>query len=136
MSPVFCIYFDHWGLFLSSYFIWSVLSSLLLHWEFSIIIFLHMFGSYRLYFLFPSFSCSFPVPVPPSLPSFPFLAAQWQMESPDQGSDLSHSCDLPCSCSNTGSLNPLCGDRTCILALQRHCQSRCSTAETSRLYSY
>ena len=36
-----------------------------------------------------------------------------------QGSDLSHNCDLHCSCSNTRSFNPLCwaGGQTCILVL-------------------
>ena len=35
---------------------------------------------------------------------FFFLAAPWHMEFLGQGSDLSHSCDLSCSCSNAGSL--------------------------------
>ena len=38
-----------------------------------------------------------------------------------QGSDLSFSCKLPCSCGNARFFNPLCQaeDRTCILALQK-----------------
>ena len=37
-------------------------------------------------------------------PFFPFLADSWPMEFPGQGPDLSSSCDLSCSCSNTRSL--------------------------------
>ena len=44
------------------------------------------------------------------------------MEFLGQGSDLSHSCDLCCSCSssNAGSFNLLCqeGDQTCVLAFR------------------
>ena len=39
-----------------------------------------------------------------SLLFFPFSVAPWRMEFPGQGSDLSHSCDLSCSCSNAKSL--------------------------------
>ena len=37
--------------------------------------------------------------------SFPFLAAPWHVELPGQGSDPSRSCDLCCTCGNTGSLS-------------------------------
>ena len=59
---------------------------------------------------------------------FFFLAAPQHMEFLGQGSDLSHSCNLRHSYSNTGSLNLVCQarDRTCILALQRFL----TTAET------
>ena len=40
---------------------------------------------------------------------FSFLAAQWHMEFPGQGSDLSHSCGLSCSCGNAGSLTHCAG---------------------------
>ena len=61
---------------------------------------------------------------------FLFLDAPWHMEFPGQGSDLSCSCSLRHSCSNTGSFNLLCrtGAQTCILVLQRRCQSHCTTA--------
>ena len=54
------------------------------------------------------------------------------MEFLGQGLDLSHSCDLYCSCSNNGSFKLLCQarDQTCILARQRWCQSHCTTAGT------
>ena len=54
---------------------------------------------------------------------FPFLATMQHMEVLGQGSDLSCSCDLCCSCCNTESFNTLCQarDQTCILVLQRHC---------------
>ena len=52
---------------------------------------------------------------------FCFWTPSLPMDFPGQGSDLS--CDLCCSCGNTGSLNPLCwaGERTCILAQQSCC---------------
>ena len=45
---------------------------------------------------------------------FSFLATLKHMEFLDQGSDLSHSCDLYHRCGNTRFFNPLCwvGDRT------------------------
>ena len=69
---------------------------------------------------------------------FFFFGRPVHMEFPGQGSDLSRCCDLHCSCGNTGSFNPLCwaGVRTCDLALQRHCQSRCATAGTPQLALY
>ena len=65
-----------------------------------------------------------------------FLAIHKHMEFPGQGSDLSCSCDLRCSCCNAGSFNPLCQarDRTCILALQRHHQYHCTTLGTLHLH--
>ena len=49
-----------------------------------------------------------------------------------RGSDLSHSCHLHCSCSNSRSPDPLypAGDWTCIPALQTWRQSHCATART------
>ena len=61
---------------------------------------------------------------------FCFLVVPWHIEFPDQGSDPSCSCNL-CHC---WILHPLgwARDRTCIPALQRHCQSHCATAGTPR----
>ena len=61
---------------------------------------------------------------------FLFLAALGHREFLGQGWNLSHSCDLYHSCSNAGSFYPLCQalDQTCVLALQRCCQSHCTTA--------
>ena len=61
-----------------------------------------------------------------------FWAAQWHMDSLSQGSDVSLSCDRCHNCSNAGSFNPLCqaGDQTRVQALQRPCQSHCTTVET------
>ena len=39
----------------------------------------------------------------------PFLAAQWHMEFPGQGSDLSRSCHQNCSCGNVRSLTHCAG---------------------------
>lgn len=51
---------------------------------------------------------------------------------PGSGIRSSPSCDLCHWCSNVGSFNPLrwAGVRTCILVLQRCCQSLCATAGT------
>ena len=48
---------------------------------------------------------------------FPFLVTLRHMEFPGQGSDLSCSCDLCCSCGIARSFNPLCvaGGQTCVL---------------------
>ena len=56
---------------------------------------------------------------------FSFFATPQHMEFLGQGLDLSCICNLQHSCGNAGSLNPLCqaGDRTCIPAPQRCCQS-------------
>ena len=64
------------------------------------------------------------------------LAAPLYMEFLGQGSDLSRSCDLCHSFGSAGSFNPLCQARnlTCILALQRHCWSHCTTTGTPRNY--
>ena len=61
-----------------------------------------------------------------------FLAALWHMEFLGQGSDLTHSYDLSCSCGNAGSLIHCARPRdwTCILALQRCCWSHYTTAGT------
>ena len=40
---------------------------------------------------------------------FFFLAIQWHMEFPGQGSDLSHSCNLHCSFSKVGFLTHCAG---------------------------
>ena len=70
----------------------------------------------------------------------PFLAIPWHMELPGQGSDLSHSCNLLCSCSNDGSLTHCArSDQTCILALQRCCPFHCAmagTPENFKLYMW
>lgn len=66
---------------------------------------------------------------------FFFLASLQHVELPDQGSDLSHSHNLPCSCGNTTeSFNPLCcaGHQTSVLALQGCHRSYCVTARTLR----
>ena len=59
---------------------------------------------------------------------FLFLAASRHMDFPGQESDPSPSCNLYCSYGNAGFFNPPCQtkDQTCILALQRHCQSCCT----------
>ena len=65
---------------------------------------------------------------------FCLLAFPWHMEFLGQGSDLSHSFDLHCSCGcgNTRSFNPLCHarDQTCVLVLERCYHSHCTTAGT------
>ena len=60
------------------------------------------------------------------------LTALKPVEFLDQGSDPSHSWDLWRSCGSARSFNPLCWawDRTCVLVLQRHCQSCCTIAGT------
>ena len=52
-----------------------------------------------------------------------------------QGSDPSHTGNVCHSCSNAGSFNLLCevGDWTCVLMLQRWCQSLCTTGGTPLL---
>ena len=62
----------------------------------------------------------------------PYLALPWHVEFPGQGSDLSHSYKLCCSCGPTRSLHPLCGagDRACVLVLQRRHWSLCTGAGT------
>ena len=60
----------------------------------------------------------------------------WSSQARGQGSDPSHSCDLCCSCSQRHrSFNPRCWaeDGSCILALQRCCQSHCATVGTPLL---
>ena len=61
---------------------------------------------------------------------FSFSTAPRHMEFLGQGSDLSHSCNLRHSSSHARSFDPLCqaGDRTCIPAFRRHCQSHCTAA--------
>ena len=62
---------------------------------------------------------------------FFFLAALKHMDFRGQGSDLSHSRDLSCSCGNTGSLTCVqTGDLTCIPVLPRHHPSCYATAGT------
>ena len=58
------------------------------------------------------------------------------MELRGQGSDPSCPWDLCCSCGNTRCFNPLhqAGDRTCVVALQRHRGSCRATAGTPRLW--
>ena len=53
---------------------------------------------------------------------FFFFAALSIWSSQGQESDLSHSCNLHCSCGSARSFNPLCRarDRTCVLDLQSH----------------
>lgn len=59
---------------------------------------------------------------------FSFLATLLHVEF--MGSDLSYTCNLPCSCGNPRSFHPSCWvrDWTWILALQRRLQSCCATA--------
>ena len=59
-------------------------------------------------------------------PSSFFWPPRGHMEFPGQGSDSSHSCDLPMPDGPFNMLYPA-GDRTCILELQRHLPSRCTT---------
>lgn len=64
---------------------------------------------------------------------FPSWAALRHMEFLGQGSGLSHSWNLHCSCGNEGSsLQPTvqAGDRTSILVLRRCCQSLCAAEGT------
>ena len=68
----------------------------------------------------------------PLSPFSSFLATPQHMEFSGQGLDPSFSCD-PCrSCGNARSINPLGWARDWLyeLALQRHCWSSCTTAES------
>ena len=62
----------------------------------------------------------------------PFMAAPQPTEFPGQRSDLTHGCNLCCSCGNTRSFNPQWQDRnqTRILVLQRCHRSYCTTTGT------
>ena len=54
------------------------------------------------------------------------------MEFLGRGSDLSHSSDLCCSCSNVRSFNPLCraGESNLCTGAERCCRPHCTTAGT------
>lgn len=60
---------------------------------------------------------------------FLFWLSHSMWKFPRHGSGPSRSCDLHCSWSNAGSFNPpfQARDWTCILVLQRCCQSCCTT---------
>ena len=62
------------------------------------------------------------------------LHSMWQFLG--QGSLPSRLCHLCRTCGSTRCFNPRCWVRnwTCILALQRHCQSHCTTAGTPNLF--
>ena len=62
---------------------------------------------------------------------FSFCFLFWHMEFPGQGLDPSHRCNLCYSHGNAKSFNPLfrARDWTCVLTLQRCCQSHCATVE-------
>ena len=63
---------------------------------------------------------------------FFFIGHPLEYGVPGQGLDLSHSCNLCCSCGNIRSFNPPCQTRnqTHILVLQRCLQSHFATAGT------
>lgn len=69
---------------------------------------------------------------------FSFLAALWHVEFLDQGSNLSSSFDLCCSCSNARSFKLLCqtGDQSCGLVLQRCRRPSCGIAETPQILNF